>query len=94
LAGKIGASINAYKAYIPFMSDSFTRLPSSIIPEGLDSFSYSAYLPDGLERITLEKIFICGGEYTISVDKSGYPVCKNGECIKKGSADGSRVYIA
>ncbi|MBR5859636.1 MAG: hypothetical protein IKZ05_06900 [Clostridia bacterium] len=32
----IEASINAYKAYIPFMSDSFTRLPSSIIAEGLD----------------------------------------------------------
>ncbi len=32
----IEASINAYKAYIPFMSDSFSRLPSSIIAEGLD----------------------------------------------------------
>ena len=32
----ISASINAYKAYIPFMSESYTRLPSSIIAEGLD----------------------------------------------------------
>lgn len=30
------ASVNAYKAYIPFMSDEYTRLPSSIIAEGLD----------------------------------------------------------
>ncbi len=32
----IEASINAYRAYIPFMSDSYYRLPSSIIAEGLD----------------------------------------------------------
>ncbi len=32
----IEASINAYKAYIPFMSDTYHRLPSSIIAEGLD----------------------------------------------------------
>lgn len=32
----IEASINAYKAYIPFMSESYHRLPSSIIAEGLD----------------------------------------------------------
>lgn len=32
----IEASLNAYKSYIPFMSDTFHRLPSSIIAEGLD----------------------------------------------------------
>ncbi|MBQ8399889.1 MAG: hypothetical protein IJX08_08005 [Clostridia bacterium] len=32
----IDASFNAYKAYIPFMSESYHRLPSSIIAEGLD----------------------------------------------------------
>lgn len=32
----IEASINAYRAYIPFMSDNYYRLPSSIIAEGLD----------------------------------------------------------
>ncbi len=32
----VEASVNAYKAYIPFMSDEYTRLPSSIIAEGLD----------------------------------------------------------
>ena len=32
----IEASLNAYRAYIPFMSDSYHRLPSSIIAEGLD----------------------------------------------------------
>ncbi|MBQ9847516.1 MAG: hypothetical protein IJO64_00455 [Clostridia bacterium] len=32
----IEASLNAYRAYIPFMSESFERLPSSIIAEGLD----------------------------------------------------------
>lgn len=32
----IEASLNAYKAYIPFMSDTYYRLPSSIISEGLD----------------------------------------------------------
>ena len=32
----IEASLNAYRAYVPFMSDSYHRLPSSIIAEGLD----------------------------------------------------------
>ncbi len=32
----IEASLNAYRSYIPFMSDNYTRLPSSIIAEGLD----------------------------------------------------------
>lgn len=30
------ASMNAYRMYIPFMSDSFTAIPSSVIAEGLD----------------------------------------------------------
>ncbi len=30
------ASMNAYRMYIPFMSDSYTPIPSSIIAEGLD----------------------------------------------------------
>lgn len=32
----IEASLNAYRSYIPFMSDTYYRLPSSIIAEGLD----------------------------------------------------------
>lgn len=32
----IEASLNAYRAYIPFMSDTYERIPSSIIAEGLD----------------------------------------------------------
>lgn len=32
----IEASLNAYRSYIPFMSDNYTKLPSSIIAEGLD----------------------------------------------------------
>ncbi len=32
----IEASLNAYRGYIPFMSDTYHRLPSSIIAEGLD----------------------------------------------------------
>ena len=32
----IEASLNAYRSYIPFMSDAYTRIPSSIIAEGLD----------------------------------------------------------
>ena len=32
----IEASLNAYRSYIPFMSDCYHRLPSSIIAEGLD----------------------------------------------------------
>lgn len=32
----IEASLNAYRAYIPFMSDNYCRLPSSIIAEGYD----------------------------------------------------------
>jgi len=32
----IEASLNAYRSYIPFMSDAYTKLPCSIIAEGLD----------------------------------------------------------
>ncbi len=32
----VEASLNAYRAYVPFMSDDFRPLPSSIIAEGLD----------------------------------------------------------
>lgn len=32
----IEASINAYKQYIPFMSDAYARIPSSVIAEGTD----------------------------------------------------------
>lgn len=32
----IDASLNAYRAYIPFMSENYHRLPSSVIAEGLD----------------------------------------------------------
>lgn len=32
----IEASLNAYRAYIPFMSENYHRLPSSIVSEGLD----------------------------------------------------------
>lgn len=32
----VEASLNAYRAYIPFMSDDYRPLPSSIIAEGLD----------------------------------------------------------
>jgi len=35
-ATQIEAAINGYKMYIPFMSDKFYKLPSSIIAEGLD----------------------------------------------------------
>ena len=32
----VGAALNAYREYIPFMSDSYTPIPSSVISEGLD----------------------------------------------------------
>ncbi len=35
-ATAIEASLNAYRSYIPFMSDAYTPIPSSIIAEGLD----------------------------------------------------------
>ena len=31
-----GAAMNAYREYMPFMSDSYTPIPSSVISEGLD----------------------------------------------------------
>ncbi len=35
-ATAIEASLNAYRSYIPFMSDNYHRIPSSIIAQGLD----------------------------------------------------------
>lgn len=32
----LGAALNAYREYVPFMSDSYTPIPSSVIAEGLD----------------------------------------------------------
>lgn len=43
----IEASLNAYKAYIPFMSESYHRLPSSIISEGLDIWEGAGDRGDG-----------------------------------------------
>lgn len=64
-----------------------------IMPEGLDSFSFIASLPDGMNRIRLEKIFISGSCYDIEINKNGYNVRENGNIIAHGAADGARITV-
>lgn len=85
----IEASINAYKAYIPFMSDSYYRLPSSIISEGLDIWEGAGDRGDAAMYLYGASLFclLLGDE---KVAKELYPaICWCAEyCERKKTAEG------
>ncbi|MBR6676526.1 MAG: hypothetical protein IKL24_04255 [Clostridia bacterium] len=71
----IEASVNAYKAYIPFMSDNYHRLPSSIIAEGLDIWEGAGDRGDGAMYLYGASLFclLLGDE---AVARELYPAIK------------------
>ena len=71
----IEASLNAYKAYIPFMSDKYYRLPSSIISEGLDIWEGAGDRGDAAMYLYGASLFcLLLGDETIA--KQLYPAIK------------------
>ena len=68
----IEASLNAYRAYIPFMSDNYTKLPSSIIAEGLDIWEGAGDRGDAAMYLYGASFFcLCLGDRTVA--KELYP---------------------
>ncbi len=64
-----------------------------IAPESLDSFSFIADIPDGIEEISLDKILICNACFDISINKNGFTVFKNGSIVLEGKTEGQRVIV-
>lgn len=64
-----------------------------IMPEGLSSFSFTPYVPKGMEKVSLSKIRICGGCYDIKVNKETYSVYLNGKEILTGKTENKRVVV-
>ncbi len=65
----LNASMNAYGHYMPFMSDSYTAIPSSVISEGLDIWEGKGDRGDAA-------MYLFGGSFFALV-------CDNGEYTKK-----------
>lgn len=85
----IEASLNAYRAYIPFMSDNYTKLPSSIIAEGLDIWEGAGDRGDAAMYLYGASFFcLCLGDRTVA--KELYPAiqwCAE-YCEKRKSPEG------
>lgn len=64
-----------------------------IRPEGLDSFSFVPAIFEGLDRICLRKIPICGGCFTLTVTKEGWTVENRGETVLQGHELGKRITV-
>lgn len=60
----LNASMNAYGHYMPFMSDSYTPIPSSVIAEGLDIWEGAGDRGDGAMYLFCGTFFalVCGNE--------------------------------
>ncbi len=60
----LNASMNAYGHYMPFMSDSYTPIPSSVIAEGLDIWEGAGDRGDGAMYLFGGTFFalVCGNE--------------------------------
>lgn len=85
----IDASLNAYRSYIPFMSDAYYRLPSSIIAEGLDIWEGAGDRGDAAMYLYGASLFcLYLGDATIA--KELYPaICWCAEyCERKKSPEG------
>lgn len=76
----------------------FARIVSEgifgIIPESLTSFSFDPNIFQGFGDVSLSKIHICGNIFDIIIKGENWQVFKNGELIKSGIADNSRVVIS
>ena len=81
-----------------FASSSFLLVCSEgifgIIPESLTSFSFDPNIFQDFGDVSLSKIHICGNIFDIIIKGENWQVLKNGELIKSGIADNSRVVIS
>lgn len=64
-----------------------------ILPESLESFSFTPRLSSAFSEITLSKIHIAGGVFSITVSPDTWTVTRDGKSIAKGKTDGNRVTV-
>ena len=85
----IEASMNAYRQYIPFMSDLYMHIPSSVIAEGLDIWEGAGDRGDAAMYLYGASMFtLCSGNIEIARELwVGIKWCAE-YCDRKKSADG------
>ena len=101
LCDRVPYAVEAYpeggKRHLSGESALFVRIVSEgifgIIPESLTSFSFDPNNCRELGEVSLSKIHICGGIFDICVRDRHWDVYRNGQLIRSGVADGSRVVI-
>ena len=65
-----------------------------ILPESLDSFSFTPRLSPAFDTITLGGIHIAGGVYSITVTPDAWRVTEGDALVAGGKTDGSRVTVS
>jgi hypothetical protein len=101
LCDRVPYAVEAYpegaKRHLSAESALFVRAVTEgmfgIMPEGLSSFSFTPYVPKGMEKVSLSKIRICDGCYDIKVNKETYSVYLNGKEILTGKTENKRVIV-
>jgi len=101
LCDRVPYAVEAYpegdKRHLSGESALFVRVITEgifgILPEGLDSFSFTASLPSGFERLSLKRIRICGGVFDIEIDANEYRVYSDGVLHSRGEASRKRIII-
>ena len=64
-----------------------------ILPESLDSFSFVPRLSPAFDMLTLDKLHIAGGVFSITVTQKGWQVKENGVSVAEGKTDGVRKTV-
>ena len=101
LCDRVPYAVEAYpegnKRHLSAESALFVRTVTegmlNISPESLNSFSFVPYLPKGIPHIKLSSVYICGGCFSISIQKDGWSVFNGCDEIARGKTDGKRVTI-
>ncbi|MBQ4066013.1 MAG: hypothetical protein IJD22_00075 [Clostridia bacterium] len=101
LCDRVPYAVEAYpeggKRHLSGESALFVRIITEgifgIVPEGLTSFSFDPGNCEGFGDVSLSKIHICGSVFDIFVRGKSWEVYKEGQLIRSGIADGSRVVI-
>lgn len=85
----IEASINAYRAYVPFMAESFAPIPSSVIAEGLDIWNGAGDRGDAAMYLYGASLFaLYLGDRKVAEELYG-PICWCAEyCYRRTSQEG------
>ncbi len=101
LCDRVPYAVEAYpegaKRHLSAESALFVRAVTEgmfgIMPEGLSSFSFTPYVPKGMEKVSLSKIRICGGCYDIKVNRQDFAVYRNGQKLLNGKTENKRVIV-